>query len=36
MKKFRIQPESSVVWLQRAIKTGFGGDFVVVDELLGL
>ena len=35
MKKFRIQPEFSVIWLQRAIETGLGSDFVVVDELLG-
>ena len=35
MKKFRIQPESSVVRLQRAIKTGLGSDLVVIGELLG-
>ena len=36
MKKFGIQPDSGVIWFERAIETGFGGDFVVVDELLGL
>ena len=36
MKKFRIQPKSSVIRLQRAIKTGLGSGFVVVDEPLGV
>ena len=32
MKKFRIQPEYSVIRLQRAIKTGLSSDLVVFGE----
>lgn len=34
MKKFRIQPGFSVIWLQRAIETGLCSDFGVADEPL--
>ena len=34
MKKFRVQPDYSIIWLKGAIETGLGRDFVVVDEPL--